>query len=144
MMLIAVPTVSAEPVSNTQETLAPSTFQVQVSPTVFETPEAPPEAPNWYGTASWYSERDPSINLHTANGDRFDDSKLTCASWQFPFGTRLKITNLENGKSITCVVNDRGPAKRLGRLIDLTLGAFRRIANPQQGLIDVSITAVQS
>ncbi|HXV28433.1 MAG TPA: septal ring lytic transglycosylase RlpA family protein, partial [bacterium] len=89
------------------------------------------------GIASWYSERDPYINKHTANGEVFDDSKLTCASWEFPFNTVVKVTNLSNGKSITCRINDRGPSKRLNRLIDLTKETFGRIANLKLGLIQV-------
>ena len=96
-----------------------------------------------YGIASWYSEADAGINLHTANGEVFDDSQLTCASWNFPFGTYLKVTNRLNGKSVVCRVNDRGPHKRLERLIDLTKTAFRKIANPRQGLLRVSVTPVK-
>lgn len=97
-----------------------------------------------YGVCSWYSRTDPAINLYTANGEIFDDSKMTCASWNFPFNTYLRITNLANGKSVICRVNDRGPAKRLKRLIDLSKSAFRRIADPKCGLIDVSVTPVNS
>ncbi len=103
--------------------------------------KTPPAA---FGIASWYSEIDPGINLHTANGEIFDDSRLTCASWDFPFGTRLKVTNQANGKSVVCRVNDRGPHKRLERLIDLTKNAFNRIASTRQGLIRVSVTPLSS
>lgn len=95
-----------------------------------------------YGIGSWYSESDPSINLHTANGEIFDDSKLTCASWHYQFGTYLKVTNLANQKSVVCRVNDRGPSKRLGRLIDLTKTAFHQIADLKKGLIRVSVSPV--
>lgn len=96
-----------------------------------------------FGIASWYSESDPSINLHTANGEFFDDSKRTCASWDYAFGTHLQVTSLESGRSVVCRVNDRGPAKRLNRLIDLTVTAFREIANPRHGLIEVAVTPVK-
>lgn len=91
------------------------------------------------GIASWYSESDSSINRHTANGEVFDDSKLTCASWDFSFNTLLKVTNPQNQKSVICRVNDRGPAKRLHRVIDLTQAAFSQIANLREGIIDVSV-----
>lgn len=97
-----------------------------------------------YGVASWYSESDPYINLHTANGEIFDDSKITCASWHYPFGTRLKVTNLGNNQSVICRVNDRGPAKRLNRVVDLTKGAFRQIANLRLGLIDVQVVPLKT
>ncbi|MBI3317436.1 MAG: septal ring lytic transglycosylase RlpA family protein [Candidatus Omnitrophica bacterium] len=92
-----------------------------------------------YGIASWYSESDPSINRHTANGEIFEDSGSTCASWDYPFNTLLKVTNLETRKSTLCRVNDRGPAKRLNRVIDLTQASFAEIANLNQGLIEVSV-----
>ena len=94
------------------------------------------------GTAAWYSKKDPYIRRHTANGEIFDDSKSTCAVWDFPFGTYLKVTNLENRKSVICRVNDRGPAKRLGRRIDLTQSAFRKIACLRRGVIKVSVNPV--
>ena len=96
----------------------------------------------FYGLASWYSETDPAINLHTANGEIFDDTRMTCASWDFPFGTLLKVTNLKNGKSVVCRVNDRGPAKRLGRLIDVTKHAYNTIASTKSGLTEVSVAVI--
>ena len=94
------------------------------------------------GKASWYSQNDPGILLTTANMERFNDSKLTCAVWDLPFNTILKVTNLENGKSVIVRVNDRGPAKRLNRTIDLTKQAFSRIADLDKGLADVSVEII--
>ena len=96
-----------------------------------------------YGMASWYSEGDPYINIHTANGEIFDDSEDTCASWHYPFGELLLVTNLTNQKSVVCRVNDRGPAKRLGRVIDLTKSSFAKIASLRQGLLRVSVTPLR-
>ena len=48
------------------------------------------------GMAAWYSKKDLHVRRHTANGEIFDDAKKTCAVWGIPFGTRLKVTNLEN------------------------------------------------
>lgn len=95
------------------------------------------------GIASWYSESDPGINPTTANGEIFDDSQLTCASWDYPFGTYLRVTDLISGRSIVCRVNDRGPAKRLGRLIDLTKTAFRELAQLRFGLIQVKVEVIE-
>nr|MBU1327823.1 septal ring lytic transglycosylase RlpA family protein [Candidatus Omnitrophota bacterium] len=94
------------------------------------------------GKASWYSQNDPGILLTTANMEQFDDSELTCAIWDLPFNTILKVTNLENGKSVIVRVNDRGPAKRLNRTIDLTKQAFSKIADPDKGLADVSVEII--
>ncbi len=138
MMFMAVPLVAASPTSALQETAIPVTATVPASSVAPET-VAEEDFPVSFGTASWYSETDPFINLRTANGEIFDDSRMTCASWYFPFKTKLRVTNLRNGRSVIVVVNDRGPAKRLGRVIDLTRAAFRKIADPRAGLIQVAV-----
>lgn len=99
------------------------------------------------GMASWYSKSDRGILKTTANMESFCDKKNTCAVWNIPFNTLVRVTNLLNGKSIVVRVNDRGPAKHLvrrGRIIDLTKGAFSRIAEPGHGLIPIKISALQS
>ena len=106
---------------------------------VFSLKEAGTSAIVIKGKASWYSQRDPGILLTTANMEIFNDSQLTCAMWEMPFNTILKVTNLENGKSVVVRVNDRGPAKRLNRTIDLTKTAFSRIADLEKGLAEVSV-----
>lgn len=98
--------------------------------------------PTRSGIASWYSQTDAYINRHTANGEVFDDTKMTCASWDYSFGTLLEVTNVANGKTVVCRVNDRGPSKRLKRLIDLSKGAFKKIENPRKGLTLVKVRVV--
>ena len=96
-----------------------------------------------HNIATWYSKRDRHVRRHTASGEVFDDSKQTCAVWDHPFGTHLKVTNLENKKSVICRVNDRGPARRFGRRrIDLSRAAFHKIANLHRGRIRVSVARV--
>ena len=90
------------------------------------------------GIASWYGGGE-KLNLTTANGEVFDSAALTCASWDFPFGTLLNVTNRANGRSVQVRVNDRGPARRLNRLIDLSRGAFSEIADPDSGLAQVEV-----
>ena len=95
-----------------------------------------------FGKASWYSRFDPGINKHTANSEIFDDTKLTAAMWNVPFHQLVKVTNLDNGKSVIVRVNDRGPHKRFvrkGRVIDLSRQAFTQIASPRKGLINVQL-----
>ena len=89
-------------------------------------------------TASWYGNE---LRGHLmANGYPFNPDALTCASWNYPLGTKLKVTH--NGKSVIVLVTDRGPAKRLHRDIDLSAAAFKALDNPKLGLIDVNITPV--
>jgi len=94
------------------------------------------------GDASWYSRRSPGIRKHTANMEIFDDNAMTAAMWGVPFHQRVRVTNLENGKSIVVRVNDRGPHKRYfrrGRIIDLSKKAFSEISGLKEGLIKVEI-----
>ena len=95
-----------------------------------------------FGKASWYSRQSPGINRRTANNEIFNDQALTAAMWNVPFHQLVKVTNLDNGKSVIVRVNDRGPHKRFvrkGRMIDLSRQAFTRIASPRKGLINVQI-----
>ena len=96
------------------------------------------------GVASWYSETDDHINKHTANGEVFDDKDSTCATWFYDFGEELLVINAFTGKWIVCRVNDRGPAKRLRREIDLTKATFSKIANLKRGLIHVFVIATDT
>ena len=65
-------------------------------------------------------------STHTASGQRFDPNGLTAAHRTLPFGTRLVVTNPDNGKSVTVTINDRGPFVR-GVTLDLSLGAAKTI-----------------
>ncbi|OYU81484.1 MAG: septal ring lytic transglycosylase RlpA family lipoprotein [Flavobacterium sp. BFFFF1] len=91
--------------------------------------------------ASYYADK---LNgRRTASGKRFDNSKYTAAHRRFPFGTKLRITNEANGKSVVVEVNDRGPFTR-GRDIDLTKKAFMEIASSKYGgSLVVTIEEVQ-
>jgi rare lipoprotein A len=88
--------------------------------------------------ASWYG--DEHRGLPMANGKPFNPDKLTAASWFYPLGTRVVVAHA--GRSVVVEVTDRGPARRLvkeGRKIDLSHAAFAKLADPDLGLIDVTI-----
>jgi rare lipoprotein A len=99
------------------------------------------------GQASWYSYqscvREGTSGVFTATGERFNENDFTCAMPnRSMFGKMVRVTNLDNGKSVTVRCNDYGPAKRLvkkGRIIDLSKGAFAKIASLKRGLIFVRI-----
>ena len=75
----------------------------------------------------------------TASGEKFSNSKYTAAHRKLAFGTRVRVTNLANGKSVTVVVNDRGPFSG-GNDIDLTRKAFMEITdNKNHGQIKVAL-----
>lgn len=81
----------------------------------------------------------------TATGGRFDQWAMTTAHKTLPFGTKVKVTNKANGKSVIVKVNDRGPYIK-GRTFDLSRGAFSKIAPLSQGIIkkaNVEVTIVE-
>ncbi len=80
--------------------------------------------PSSYGVASWYGRE--FQGRPTSSGEIFDMYKKTCAHREYAFGTRMRVTNPANGKSVECVVNDRGPFVA-GRDIDLSFAAAREI-----------------
>lgn len=80
--------------------------------------------------ASYY--HDKFNGRRTASGKKFDNNKYTAAHRKFPFGTKLKVTNESNGKSVIVEVTDRGPFTK-GREIDLTRKAFMEIASGKYG-----------
>lgn len=99
------------------------------------------------GTASYYTvrscKREGTSGVRTATGERYNENALTCATRDRSlFGKWIKVTNLENGKSISVRVNDFGPNKKLfkkGRIIDLSKGAFSKLASLKKGVIRVSL-----
>jgi rare lipoprotein A len=89
-----------------------------------------------YGLASYYG-----TGFHgkmTASGETFDQWKLTCAHRDLPFGTRVKVTNIANGKWVIVKVNDRGPWVA-GRIIDLSYAAARKIDMIEAGVVKVKL-----
>lgn len=96
----------------------------------------------WSGLASWYGGGE-RLNSHVAMGHRFDPETLEAAMWDIPFGTIVKVTNLENNRFVIVRITDRGPARHLRpRVIDLTRGAFMTLAPLEQGLIHVTVQQV--
>lgn len=85
----------------------------------------------WYGKA-YHGNK-------TASGERFDMNGLTTASNTHKFGTKLKVTNPSNGKSVIVRVTDRGAFTKYGVLLDLSYAAFKTIANPIQGVVKNAI-----
>ena len=92
------------------------------------------------GVASFYGNEFQSRK--TSNGEIFDQGKLTAAHRTLPFGTKVRVVNAQNGKSIIVRVNDRGPFAK-GRIIDLSSSAFKSIASLNAGVINVKIEVVQ-
>jgi peptidoglycan lytic transglycosylase len=93
------------------------------------------------GEASWYGERHQG--RRTANGERYDMYRLTAAHPSLPLGTKVLVTNLQNGRSVEVRVNDRGPTVA-GRIIDLSYAAAQRLGAIAAGTIPVSVRVVST
>ena len=88
------------------------------------------------GKASYYSKR--ATGRMTASGDRLHHDSLTCAHRTYPFGTKLKVYNPANGRSVVVRVTDRGPSVR-GRIIDLSWRAAKELGIISQGVAMVTV-----
>lgn len=93
------------------------------------------------GEASWYGERHQG--RRTANGERYDMYRLTAAHPSLPLGTKVLVTNLQNGRSVEVRVNDRGPTVA-GRIIDLSYAAAQRLGAIAAGTIPVTVRVVST
>ena len=91
------------------------------------------------GVASYYGAKHQG--KRTASGERFNKNSLTAAHRQLPFGTRVKVTNLNNDRSCVVRINDRGPHTR-GRLIDLSHEAAERLGMLKSGTARVRVQAL--
>ncbi len=95
------------------------------------------------GTASWYGEetRRQKGGTMTADGEVFNPAQPTAAHKYLPLPTHVRVTNLQNGRSIIVRVNDRGPFVK-GRIIDLSAGAARRLGYYRKGIARVLVQTV--
>ena len=92
-------------------------------------------------SASYY--HDKFNGKKTASGEKFSNDLYTAAHRKFPFGTMLKVTNIESGKYVVVAVNDRGPFTK-GREIDLSRKAYKTIAfSKTSGVMKVKIEVIE-
>lgn len=89
-----------------------------------------------FGYASVYS--DDFQGRKTSYGETYDKNLLTCAHKKHPYGTLLKITRLDNKKSVTCKVTDRGPYVK-GRIVDISRKAAETLGIGQEGIVEVKV-----
>ncbi|MDX5373626.1 MAG: septal ring lytic transglycosylase RlpA family protein [Pseudomonadaceae bacterium] len=126
----------------------PAAVQATASARPAVAPPAPPEKPaeprpspayQAEGQASYYATR-----LHgrrTASGERLDNHDFTAAHRELPFGTRVRVTNLANERSVVVRITDRGPHGR-GRLIDLSQAAARQLDMLRSGVARVRLESL--
>jgi rare lipoprotein A len=115
-------------------TLHPKTGQPAPAPKT-----GPPAAQ--VGVASYYAKK--LEGRRTASGERYDMKALTAAHPTLPFGSRVRVTNLHNGKSVVVRINDRGPYAE-NRVIDLSYAAARELQFIEKGTTRVRLEVVES
>lgn len=152
-MTAGIQTVNGALKGSRLETAAPAVAAAEVAPkrvrVVSITPDLPlgaldPELKSpvlkgkaIYGLASYYSR-----GQKTANGERFKPSEMTAAHRTLPFGTRVRVTRLDTGSSVTVRINDRGPYIR-GRNVDLSRAAADKLGMRDRGVAKVKIDVLQ-
>jgi len=91
------------------------------------------------GLAAVYSHR---LNGHrTASGQRYNPKALTAAHQTLPFGTKVKVTNIKNGKSVVLRIDDRGPTQP-NRILDVSAAAAHKLGFGKHGLVEVKLEVV--
>ena len=93
------------------------------------------------GHASFYSDK--FIGKKTASGEIFSQDKLTCAHNTYPLGSKVRVTNLKNGKTIVLKVNDR-LHHRNPRLVDLTRAGATKLGFHKSGIVKVKVELISS
>lgn len=93
-----------------------------------------------YGKASWYGH--PYHGRKAASGEIYNMNSLTAAHRTLKFGTKLKVTNIANNKSVVVRINDRGPFVK-GKILDLSKVAFQQIASSSVGVINIKYNVIE-
>ncbi len=108
-------------------------------------PEPPPDLPVYdaqgrqRGIATWYGTHENG--RRTASGEPLSDRKLTAAHKTLPLGTRVRVTNLRNGRKVIVRITDRGPYGR-GHIIDMSRAAARALGMIEAGMVPVTIEII--
>jgi len=92
------------------------------------------------GIVSWYADK--FHGKKTSSGEAYNKNDYTAAHKTLPFGTKVKVTNQDNGKSVIVKINDRGPHTK-NRLMDLSRAAFSEIGSINSGILKVEMEVVE-
>jgi len=118
---------------------APAATSPATAPSAAPATPAAKSGDSMEGLAAVYSDK--LAGRKTASGQVFSQSKLTAAHPSLAFGTKVKVTNTKNGKSVDVTVNDRGPTQA-GRVIDLTSAAASKIGIGKKAMAPVKLEVV--
>ena len=91
------------------------------------------------GIVSWYSDK--FHGQKTSSGELYNKNNYTAAHRSLPYGTKVKVTNVKNGKSVIVKINDRGPHTK-SRMLDLSKAAFNEIGSVDSGILKVEMEVV--
>jgi rare lipoprotein A len=100
-----------------------------------------PVLKTYYGISSWYSVK-TNRGRTTASGRRLSNGAYTAAHKTLPFGTKVRVTCLFNGKSEILVITDRGPYRK-SRIIDVTIGSAQRLGFYSRGITKVKVEVLE-
>jgi len=117
---------------------APAAQPAIPAPAASPAPAAPATGTE-QGKLAWYGSK--FAGRKTASGQRYDPNALTMAHKTLPFGTRVKVTNVANKRSVELYVNDRGPTQA-DRIGDVSHAAAKRLGMVRAGIIDAEVTVV--
>ena len=92
------------------------------------------------GMVSWYADK--FHGKKTSSGEVYNKTELTAAHRSLPFGTKVKVTNVKNGKSVVVKINDRGPHSK-SRVLDLSKAAFTEIGSIDSGVLNIEMEVVK-
>lgn len=92
------------------------------------------------GIVSWYADK--FHGNKTSSGELYNKNELTAAHKTLPFGTKVKVTNIKNGKSVVVKINDRGPHSK-SRVLDLSRAAFTEIGSINAGILNIEMEVVK-
>ncbi|MGE9267829.1 MAG: septal ring lytic transglycosylase RlpA family protein [Verrucomicrobiales bacterium] len=104
-------------------------------------PAGPKVVSTHLGKASWY-EIKCNGGTATASGEKLNDYAMTAAHKTLPMGTKVRVTNKHNGKSVVVRINDRGPFIK-GRIIDVTKGAAQKLGFIKAGVVPVKVEVLK-
>jgi rare lipoprotein A len=119
----------------------PSTNQRVFSAASTVGDDAPEEGQVLRGDASYYASF--FNGRRTSSGERYDPRKLTAANRRLPFGTRLRVTRVDNGRSVVVRVNDRGPFGKRHRILDLSRAAAEELDMIRRGHAQVEAVVLK-
>lgn len=145
--LIAIAALALSACGSTEARHSPSVHYQQQALAKRPAPSRPYAAPaprsgyDIVGAASWYGK--PYHGRRTASGQIYNMYQMTAAHPTLPFGTRVVVTNLDNGRSVIVTINDRGPFVR-GRIIDVSRKAAGQLGFLNKGVTRVGVRIIES